>query len=153
VLLGAGCFWGVEEAFRQVKGVTATRVGYAGGHTSKTTYEAVCSHGTGHAEVVEVEFDPTQITFDRLLEGFWARHNPFQAQRNGPDEGDRYRSAILFTTPEQEAAARASAGRLEQAHSGERVATEISLAAAFTLAEDYHQRYLEKRGAKDCPAP
>jgi peptide methionine sulfoxide reductase msrA/msrB len=153
VLLGAGCFWGVEETFRQLKGVTATRVGYAGGHTKNPTYADVCSGATGHAEVVEVEYDPAQITFDRLLEVFWARHNPFRPRRTGPDEGDQYRSAVFFTTPEQEAAARASAARLERKNPGERIATEISLAAAFHPAEEYHQRYYEKHGAKQCAAP
>jgi peptide methionine sulfoxide reductase msrA/msrB len=148
VLLGAGCFWGVEQAFREVKGVTATRVGYAGGHTRKPTYEDVCSRATGHAEVVEVEFDPARLTFERLLEVFWARHNPFNPQRNGADAGDQYRSAIFFTTPEQEAIARASVMRLEQQHPGTKVATEISLAATFQTAEEYHQRYYEKQGGQ-----
>lgn len=152
-LFGAGCFWSVEQAFRQVKGVTATRVGYAGGHTKKATYETVCSHTTGHAEVVEVEYDPAQLAFDQLLEVFWAKHNPFRARRTGPEEGDQYRSAIFFTTPEQEAAARASAARLEQGRPGERVGTEISLAAAFQPAEEYHQRYYEKHGGKTCAIP
>lgn len=150
VLLGAGCFWGVEHTFREVKGVTATRVGFAGGHMTKPTYEAVCSHTTGHAEVVEVEFDPEDVTFERLLEVFWDSHNPLRPQRNGPDEGHQYRSAIFFTTPEQEATARASAAKLEAQHSGETVATEISLATAFQPAEEYHQRYYEKQGIKTC---
>lgn len=153
VLLGAGCFWGAEETFRQLKGVAATRVGYAGGHTRNPTYAEVCSGTTGHAEVVEIEYDPAQLTFDRLLEVFWVRHNPFQPRRTGPDEGDRYRSAIFFTTPEQEAAARASAARLEQKNPGERIATEISLAAAFYPAEEYHQRYYEKTSGKSRVQP
>jgi peptide methionine sulfoxide reductase msrA/msrB len=154
VLFGAGCFWGVEQAFREIKGVTATRVGYAGGHTKKPTYEDVCSRTTGHAEVVEVEFDPAQVTFDQLLDAFWKKHNPFRTRRTGAEDGDQYRSAIFFTTPEQEAIARASAARLEQNDPGERVTTEIALAAAFQPAEEYHQRYYEKRGVKaTCAVP
>jgi peptide methionine sulfoxide reductase msrA/msrB len=153
VLLGAGCFWGVEEAFRTLKGVIATQVGYAGGHTKNPSYEDVCSHGTGHAEVVEVEFDPSQITFEELLNEFWARHNPFKARRTGPNEGDQYRSAIFFYTPEQEATARASAAHVELTQPGDRVATEISFAAKFTPAEEYHQRYYQKHGAASCAIP
>jgi peptide methionine sulfoxide reductase msrA/msrB len=148
VLFGAGCFWGVEQAFRQVKGVTATRVGYAGGHTAKPTYEQVCSKTTGHAEVVEVEFDPAQIPFGQLLEVFWAKHQPFKASGARTEAGDSYRSAIFFTTPEQETAARAAVARLEQQRPGERITTEIALAAAFHPAEEYHQRYYEKQGVK-----
>ncbi|MBI5385600.1 MAG: bifunctional methionine sulfoxide reductase B/A protein [Verrucomicrobia bacterium] len=153
VLFGAGCFWGVEQAFREVKGVAATRAGYAGGHTKKPSYEDVCSHTTGHAEVVEVEFDPAQVEFDKLLDVFWKKHNPFREQRIGADEGDQYRSAIFFTAPEQEAGARASAARLEQKHSGQHVGTEISLASAFYPAEEYHQRYYEKHGGRSCAVP
>jgi len=153
VLLGAGGFRDVEETFRHVRGVTATRVGYAGGHTKQPAYADVCSGTSGYTEVVEVEYDPAQLTFDRLLEIFWTRHNPFLPHRTGPDEGDRYRSAIFFTTPEQETAARASATRLEQQHPGERVATEISLAAAFHPAEEYHQRYHEKNRGKSGTQP
>lgn len=152
-LLGAGCFWGVEHTFSHVKGVTATRVGFAGGHTRNPTYEAVCSRATGHAEVVEVEFDPREVTFERLLEVFWDTHNPFRPQSSGPDEGHQYRSAIFFTTPEQEATARASAARLEARHPGEAVATEISLATAFQPAEEYRPHYYEKQGIKTCSPP
>lgn len=152
VLFGAGCFWGVEETFRQVKGVTATRVGYAGGHTRHPNYEAVCSHTTGHAEVVEVEFDPAQVTFDALLDVFWKSHDPFAARKTGPDVGDQYRSAIFFLAPEQEAAARASAARLESQKPAVRVATEIALAGPFQPAEEYHQHYYQKHGGKTCPA-
>jgi peptide methionine sulfoxide reductase msrA/msrB len=148
VVFGAGCFWGIEQTFRQVKGVTATRAGYAGGHTPKPTYEQVGSRTTGHAEVVEVEFDPARVTFDQLLGVFWSGQDPFKSHRTGPDEGEPSRSAIFFTTPEQETAARASAARLEQQRPGSRIATEISLAAAFHPAEEHHQRYYEKQGGK-----
>jgi methionine-S-sulfoxide reductase len=125
-------------------------VGYAGGHTKQPTYEDVCSHTTGHAEVVSVEFDPARITTERVLDLFWAAHNPFRASRTGPDEGDQYRSAILFTRPEQETAARAAVAALEREHPGERVGTEIGLAPPFFAAEEYHQRYHEKHGSASC---
>ncbi len=153
VLLGAGCFWGVEETFRQLKGVVATRVGYAGGHTRNPNYEAVCSHTTGYAEVVEVDFDPAVVSFDALLKEFWKSHDPFVVRRTGPDAGDQYRSAIFFETPEQEAAARASAARLEQQKPGSPVGTEIALAGPFQPAEEYHQHYYQKHGGKSCPTP
>ena len=146
VILGAGCFWGVEAAFRKVEGVLNTRVGYAGGQTPNPTYEQVCSHGTGHAEVVEVEFDPTVISFTALLDIFWQNHDAFVAHRTGPDQGDQYRSAIFFNSPEQEAEARASAARWQSRNSDRPVATEIALATPFHPAEDYHQRYYEKQG-------
>ncbi len=154
VVFGAGCFWGVEATFAQVKGVTSTRVGYAGGVTKNPTYEDVCSHGTGHAEVVEVEYDPAQITFARLLDVFWENHDPTTKHRQGPDIGSQYRSAIFFTTPAQEAVARASAAQLEQGGrlSGP-ITTEILLATPFYAAEDYHQKYYAKHGGGSCRIP
>ncbi len=153
IVLGAGCFWGVEEAFRHVKGVAGTRVGYAGGHTKNPTYEQVCSHRSGHAEVVSVEYDPAQVTLNQLLDLFWQKHNAFTARATGADEGDQYRSAIFFSTPEQETIARQAAARLEEKQPGKKVTTEIALAGTFTPAEEYHQRYYEKNGTKPCPTP
>jgi peptide-methionine (S)-S-oxide reductase len=144
---GAGCFWGVEAAFRQVKGVTSTAVGYAGGGFEDPTYEDVCAGRTGHAEVVQVEFDPERVSYDQLLEVFWEVHDPTTANRQGPDVGSQYRSAIFAHGPEQEAAARASQARQEQAgRFGAPIVTEIAPAPAFYPAEDYHQQYMEKRG-------
>ena len=146
---GAGCFWGVEAAFRQLDGVTGTRVGYAGGHTENPTYEDVCSHGTGHAEVVEVTYDPERISYDDLLGVFWRKHDPTQLNRQGWDVGDQYRSAIFVHDEEQRAAAEASKAR-EQEHHSRPVVTEIADAPEFYEAEDYHQQYLEKRGRATC---
>ncbi len=151
VLFGAGCFWGVEDDFAKVKGVRNTRVGYSGGVTRNPTYEDVCSHTTGHAEVVEMEYDPAQIEFSALLDLFWKIHDPTTRDRQGPDIGSQYRSAIFFTTPEQEAAARKSAARLEE--SGKRsgpIVTEIALAIPFYEAEEYHQKYHAKHGFGSC---
>ena len=153
-LFGAGCFWGVEAAFDQVPGVTATRVGYAGGIKKNATYEDVCSHKTGHAEVVEVEYDPAKLKFGALLNAFWEMHDPSTKQHNGPDGGGQYRSAVFFTSPEQEAVARASAAHLEK--SGKLfgpVATEIALAGPFYVAEEYHQKYHAKHGGGSCRIP
>lgn len=148
---GAGCFWGVEAAFRQIPGVLKTAVGYAGGTTQNPTYHDVCSHRTGHAEVVQVEFDPARVSYDQLLHVFWEEHDPTQLNRQGPDVGSQYRSAIFFHTPEQQAAAVASKAALEQSHRYRRpIVTEITPAPAFYLAEDYHQQYLEKRGLSSC---
>ena len=148
---GAGCFWGVEAAFRQVKGVKATAVGYAGGATKNPSYKEVCSDATGHAEVVQVEYDPAEVTYDRLLGVFWVSHDPTQLNRQGPDVGAQYRSVILFHTPEQEAAARESKAALEASGRFRRpIVTEILPAPEFWLAEDYHQQYLEKRGLSHC---
>jgi len=148
---GAGCFWGIEAAFRQVPGVTDAVVGYAGGHTANPTYKDVCTDGTGHAEVVQVTFDPEQLSYEKLLEVFWKIHDPTQLNRQGPDFGTQYRSAIFFHSPEQEAVARKSK---EQAQASGRfrrpIVTEITAASAFYRAEEYHQRYLEKRGAASC---
>jgi peptide-methionine (S)-S-oxide reductase len=148
---GAGCFWGIEAAFRQVPGVTDAVVGYAGGRTANPTYKDVCTDGTGHAEVVQVTFDPEQLSYEKLLEVFWKIHDPTQLNRQGPDFGTQYRSAIFFHSPEQEAVARKSK---EQAQASGRfrrpIVTEITPASAFYRAEEYHQRYLEKRGAASC---
>ncbi len=148
---GAGCFWGVEAAFRQVKGVKATAVGYAGGHTKNPTYKEVCSDATGHAEVVQVEYDPAEVSYDRLLAVFWVSHDPTQRNRQGPDVGTQYRTVILFHTPEQEKAAHESKAALEASGRFHRpIVTEILPAHQFWLAEDYHQQYLEKRGLSTC---
>jgi len=142
---GAGCFWGVEAAFRQVKGVLATSVGYSGGHLSNPTYKDVCSGRTGHAEVVQVDYDPAQVSFDELLNVFWDNHDPTTMNRQGPDVGAQYRSAIFFHSPEQEAAAKASREKA-QSRFRNKIVTEIAPASEFYRAEDYHQQYLEKRG-------
>ena len=147
-IFGAGCFWGVEAAFRKIPGVTATRVGYAGGHTAAPTYEKVCAHGTGHAEVVEIEFDPTLISYALLLDVFWKSHDPMQPHRLGSDDGSQYRSAIFCLTPAQEAAASASARRFPSPPN-----TEIAPLAAFHPAEEYHQQYFEKHGGGQCRLP
>ena len=148
---GAGCFWGVEAAFRQVPGVVATQVGYAGGRTANPTYRDVCSHTTGHAEVVEVEYDPARVSYDDLLTVFWTNHDPTQLNRQGPDVGDQYRSVIFYSSPEQEAAARASKERLAASGKYRRpIVTLIEPAPTFYRAEDYHQQYLEKRGLSHC---
>jgi len=148
---GAGCFWGVEAKFREIPGVTETAVGYAGGKLENPTYEDVCTDRTGHAEVVQVSFDPAKVSYDRLLEVFWGSHNPTTLNRQGPDEGTQYRSVIFFYTPEQEAAARASKAKQEAAGRFKKpIVTEISPASTFYRAEEYHQRYLEKRGLAQC---
>lgn len=147
-----GCFWGSEDTFRQVPGVVATAVGYSGGHTESPTYESVCSHGTGHAETVLVEFDPKKVSYDRLLEVFFATHDPTTKDRQGPDVGDQYRSAVFTFSPAQEAAARAAATR-ESASLGKAVTTEITPVGRFWIAEDYHQQYDEKSGSRSCPLP
>jgi peptide-methionine (S)-S-oxide reductase len=151
---GAGCFWGVEAAFRKVPGVLATAVGYAGGAIASPSYEMVCTGRTGHAEVVEVDFDPDKVGYDQLLDVFWANHNPTQLNRQGPDIGTQYRSAIFVHDAEQEAAAKASLKRLEASgiHRAA-IVTEITPAGPFWKAEDYHQQYLEKRGLAHCLLP
>ena len=149
----AGCFWGVEAAFRQVPGVIATRVGYTGGHTDNPTYRQVCSHRTGHAEAVEVTFDPEQVSYELLLEVFWRKHNPRSRNRQGLDIGSQYRSAIYFHSPEQEAAARADKDRLQaELRWPRKIQTQIEPASTFWEAEEYHQQYLEKRGRAACHA-
>ena len=148
---GAGCFWGVEAAFRQLPGVVDTAVGYSGGHMLNPTYKDVCADETGHAEVVQVTFDPAKLSYERLLDAFWQLHDPTQVNRQGPDFGTQYRSAIFFHSPEQEAAARKSKAALEATGKFRRpIATEITPAGPFYRAEEYHQRYLEKRGAASC---
>ena len=148
---GAGCFWGVEEAFRQLEGVTGTAVGYMGGQTLNPTYKDVCTDRTGHAEVVQVEYDPERVSYDRLLDLFWENHDPTTLNRQGPDVGTQYRSAIFFHTPEQQAAAQASKARLEQSGRFRRpIVTEITSAGTFYRAEEYHQQYLAKRGMSSC---
>jgi len=148
---GAGCFWGVEAAFRQIEGVKATRVGYSGGTLENPTYEDVCSHTTGHAEVVEVAYDPEQVSYDELLHVFWRKHDPTQLNRQGWDIGDNYRSVIFFHDDEQhEAALKAKAA--EQASWPAPIVTQIEPAQTFYEAEDYHQQYLEKRGRSSCTA-
>jgi peptide-methionine (S)-S-oxide reductase len=141
----AGCFWGVEYVFDRVPGVIDTTVGYSGGFTPNPTYEQVCSHTTGHAEVCQVAFDPERVSFDQLLEVFWAMHDPTQVNRQGPDVGDQYRSAIFTHSPEQQAAAEASRDRAQERFS-RAIATEIRPLTTFYPAEDYHQAYYEKTG-------
>jgi peptide-methionine (S)-S-oxide reductase len=150
-IFGAGCFWGVEEAFRVLPGVLQTEVGYAGGTLDNPTYKQVCTDRTGHAEVVRVVFDPTQIGYGQLLETFWSSHDPTQLNRQGPDHGTQYRTVIFATTPEQQALAEAS--KAAQDASGrfrKPVVTEILPAPHFWPAEDYHQQYLLKRGLGSC---
>jgi len=146
---GAGCFWQVEVEFRNTEGVKDAIVGYAGGETENPSYEEVCTGRTGHAEVVEVTFDPDEISYDELLDVFWGLHDPTQMNRQGPDHGTQYRTAIYFHTPEQERTAIASRER-EQANHSKPIVTEITPAGPFYPAEDYHQRYLEKRGLATC---
>jgi len=148
---GAGCFWGVEAAFRQIKGVKATAVGYMGGKLKDPTYQDVCTDRTGHAEVVEVEYDPSEVSYEELLRVFWDNHDPTTLNRQGPDTGTQYRSIIFYHTPEQEAAAKASKDALAKSGRYKRpIVTEITAAPEFWRAEDYHQQYLEKRGLAQC---
>ena len=148
---GAGCFWGVELAFSQNFGVTSTAVGYCGGSLPDPTYEMVCTGQSGHAEVVEVEYDPAQIEYEALLELFWSIHDPTTLNRQGPDIGTQYRSVIYFQDAEQEAAARTSMERLQKSGRFPRdIVTEIAAAPQFYRAKEYHQKYLEKRGTKNC---
>ena len=147
----AGCFWGVEATFRQIPGVTSTRVGYTGGELKNPTYKDVCTNRTGHAESVEVDYDPAQVSYDDLLQVFWENHDPTQLNRQGPDFGTQYRSAIFYHSPEQEQAARKSKEELEKSHRFSRpIMTQIVPAVTFYEAEDYHQQYLEKRGLASC---
>ena len=148
---GAGCFWGVEAEFRQVQGVLSTRVGYSGGTLANPTYKDVCTGKTGHAEVVEVTYDPNRVSYEQLLGVFWASHDPTQLNRQGPDRGTQYRSAIFVHDDEQKAAALASRDDLERSSKHRRpIVTEITPASEFYEAEDYHQQYLEKRGLATC---
>lgn len=147
----AGCFWGVEITFRQTPGVTETAVGYCGGHTDNPTYQAVCTGQTGHAEAVEITFDPQKIDYAQLLEIFWQCHDPTQLNRQGPDVGTQYRSAVFCHSKQQMEIALAS--RMQQQNSGrynKSITTEIAPASTFYRAEEYHQQYLEKRGMAQC---
>jgi peptide-methionine (S)-S-oxide reductase len=146
---GAGCFWGVEAAFRQIEGVTRTRVGYTGGTLENQTDGDGCSHTTGHAEVVEVTYDPERVSYDELLEVFWRKHDPTQLNRQGWDIGDQYRSVVFFHDEEQQEAAARSKAR-EQSNWSAPIVTQIEPAETFYEAEDYHQQYLEKRGRSTC---
>lgn len=147
----AGCFWGVEAAFRQVEGVISTQVGYIGGNVLDPTYEQVCSGRTGHAEAVEVEYDASRVSYGELLNVFWENHDATTLNRQGPDVGAQYRSAIFFHSPEQEAVARASKETLQQSGKYKRpIVTEMTPAPEFYRAEDYHQQYFEKRGVTHC---
>lgn len=148
---GAGCFWGVEAAYRQIPGVLATQVGFEGGHTENPSYRDVCSHTTGHAEVVQVEYDPARVSYDHLLQVFWENHDPTQLNRQGPDVGDQYRTVIFYHTPEQQAEAEASKAALAASGKYRKpIVTQIVPAEPFYLAEEYHQQYLEKRGLSSC---
>ena len=147
-----GCFWGSENTFRHVPGVVATAVGYSGGHSANPTYEEVSAHGTGHAETVLVEFDPKRVSYAQLLKVFWESHDPTTKNRQGPDVGDQYRSAI-FTFSDAQALAARDALREEQKHYQRPISTEIRAAGTFYKAEDYHQQYDEKSGVESCPLP
>ena len=151
---GAGCFWGVEAAFRKLKGVKSTAVGYMGGHMENPTYEDVCTDETGHAEVVLVEYDEKQLPYDDLLKVFWACHDPTQLNRQGPDEGTQYRTAIFtYSDAQKTAAEKAKKALSESGKYKKPVATTIEPAQTFYIAEDYHQQYLEKRGLASCHLP
>ena len=149
---GAGCFWGVEVGFANIPGVTATAVGYEGGQLERPTYKDVCTDQTGHAEVVELDFDPAQVSYEQLLDAFFALHDPTTLNRQGPDWGAQYRSAIFFHSPEQQAQALAKIEQLteEGRFKPKRIVTKVEPAQTFWRAEEYHQRYLEKRGQASC---
>ena len=148
---GAGCFWGVEASFREIPGVVNALCGYEGGKLDNPTYHDVCTDRTGHAEVVEVEFDPAQLSYDKLVEAFWGLHDPTQVNRQGPDYGTQYRTVIFYHSPEQQQAAQQSKKALEASGRFKKpIATEIVPAQTFWRAEEYHQRYLEKRGLRHC---
>jgi peptide-methionine (S)-S-oxide reductase len=151
-IFGAGCFWQVEIDFANVEGVTSTAVGYSGGHVADPGYDLVCGGRTGHAEVVQVEYDPAVVSYARLLDLFFEIHDPTQVNRQGWDVGHQYRSAIFYFTPEQQEAAVAAEARAQQNHRAP-IATEITQAGPFYRAEEYHQRYLEKRGMATCRVP
>jgi len=149
--LAAGCFWGVEEAFCTTPGVTETAVGYMGGKLENPTYEAVCTDRTGHAEVVQVQFDPTQVSYERLLEIFWEIHDPTTLNRQGPDRGTQYRSAVFYHDPAQQKAAQALKAQLDASGRFRRpIVTEITPASTFWRAEEYHQKYVQKQGGGSC---
>jgi peptide-methionine (S)-S-oxide reductase len=149
---GAGCFWGVEAAFAEIPGVTATAVGYEGGALERPTYKDVCTDQTGHAEVVELDFDTEKVSYEKLLEAFFNLHDPTTLNRQGPDWGAQYRSAIFFHSPEQEAQAKAKIEQLtnEGVFKPKRIVTKLEPAQTFWRAEEYHQKYLEKRGQASC---
>ena len=148
---GAGCFWGVEELFRNTGGVISATSGYAGGTTKNPTYEDVCGHQTGHAEVVEVEFDPAQVGYEQLLDIFWSNHDPTTRDRQGPDIGSQYRSVVFYHSPEQKAAAERKKAELDQSGRFRRpIVTQVEPASPFYRAEEYHQRYLAKHGRSHC---
>lgn len=146
---GAGCFWGVEAEFRKIEGVTSTAVGYSGGHVPNPTYKQVCSDRTGHAEVVQVEYDPSRVSYEELLDVFWTTHDPTQVNRQGPDYGTQYRTVIFVHDEDQEKAALASRERAQDRFRRP-IATQIEPAKEFYRAEEYHQRYLEKQGLSSC---
>ncbi|GAC1345378.1 MAG: peptide-methionine (S)-S-oxide reductase MsrA [Candidatus Dormibacteria bacterium] len=147
----AGCFWGTEAEYRNVEGVSATRVGHIGGHSDNPTYREVCSHTTGHAEAVEVTYDPDRVSYDQLLRVFWENHDPTQLNRQGPDVGDQYRSAVFFHDEAQREAATASKVQLDAEGRFRRpIVTQVVPATTFWEAEDYHQQYLQKRGLATC---
>ena len=153
-MFGAGCFWGVEAAFREMPGVRDVAVGYAGGHTTNPTYAEVCTDQTGHAEVVHIEYDPAQVSYNRLLKTFFEIHDPTTLNRQGPDVGTQYRSVIFYYTPAQQQAAEALKQRLEKSAVFARpITTEIVAAGMFYRAEEYHQRYFEKHGVAGCHLP
>ena len=148
---GAGCFWGVEAVFRQVNGVKSTTVGYLGGHLKNPTYEDVCANSSGHAEVVQIKYDPDEVTFDKLLNVFWTNHNPTTLNKQGPDIGSQYRSAIFYHSESQRISAELSKQKLETSKKySNSIVTEITLASEFYPAEEYHQQYLEKKGLSHC---
>ncbi|MBX9948193.1 MAG: peptide-methionine (S)-S-oxide reductase MsrA [Candidatus Obscuribacterales bacterium] len=150
-MFGAGCFWGVEEAFRTMEGVKDTKVGYSGGATENPTYEQVCTDRTGHAEVIYIEFDPAVVSYEQLLDKFFTIHDPTQLNRQGPDVGKQYRTAVFFYSPEQEKSAKEKIEQLGKSGKFRApIATEVTPAAKFYPAEEYHQRYLQKRGVNVC---
>ncbi len=147
---GAGCFWGVEAAFASIPGVQATAVGFEGGSLERPSYKDVCTDQTGHAEVVELDFDPAQVSFEQLLDAFFSLHDPTTLNRQGPDWGTQYRSAIFFHTPQQEAQAHTKIEQIAARFQPKRIVTKVEPAQTFWRAEEYHQRYLEKRGQTSC---
>ncbi len=147
----AGCFWGVEEEFGKIKGVKSTTVGYTGGRHTNPTYKDVCTDLTGHAEAIQLQYDPQEVTYEDLLEVFWSIHNPTTKNRQGPDVGSQYRSVIFYHTPEQELSAKRSIEELEKSRRfSNRIVTEIVPASAFYKAEEFHQKYYQKRGGGSC---
>ncbi len=151
-IFGAGCFWGVQAYFDQVPGVVSTTVGYSGGHTANPTYEDVCTHTTGHAEVTQVEFDPTKISYRDLVRQFFRMHDPTQINRQGPDVGDNYRSAIFYTNTEQKKQSEEVLSMVQKDFD-KPIATEIAKVGKFFPAEEYHQKYFEKTGVGACHVP